>query len=284
MKSLPEISLIDVELIMGFISRARAKAGFDEMKENIRQIGVKMPVGLREVSHLPAAERKRPDGGHYRYQRIWGQGRIEAVRDLGLKKIPAFVFKHDDVKESDIVGMFLNENMIRKPLPWAEKARLVRDEVDGGASKEEVAARFGVTVMHVNKFLRIMSATANGIERDVAAMPMNDAEVLTTMPAEEQAIVVEALRENPERQARDVLRKAKQIADEGRALSTVAIRETLKRVDDDLSALRKSMRVTRLHHSLGPQNLLELLKKPKFRDALKAARVNIGKFEELCQP
>lgn len=281
MKPLPPVTEIDIDDIKDFIQRGRSKAEFEEMKESIRLLGIKQPVAVREISHLPASERKREGGGLFKYQRIWGQGRIQAARELGWKRVPALIFKHEDVKESDIISMFVTENMARKPLPWAEKAQLVADEVKNGAAVEDVAKRFGITVSHTQKFLRIMNGTAKGLRDEVAAMPMNDAEVLTTMPPADQAIVVEVLRENPERQVRDVIRKAKEIVESGAQLSPAGIRASMKRVDEDLAELRKSMKVTRLHHALGCQNLAMLLEQKGFRAALKREGVNVEKFEKL---
>jgi transposase-like protein len=62
-------------------------------------------------------------------------------------------------------------------------------------SVKEVAKRFQVTPYHVDKYRRNLSKTATGLEDEVDTMNMNEAEVLTALPAEDQSLVVGALRE-----------------------------------------------------------------------------------------
>lgn len=273
-----QIHELDVDSIKIFVSRARDKAGFEQMKQSIADVGLKMPIQVRDISERPAAERKRPEGGLYKYELVVGQGRLTAFRELGKRKIPALIVS---APETEIVGRFLAENMIRKPLPWAEKARLVKGEIDAGSTVEEVARKFVITTGHVYKFLRILSKTAKGLEEDVAALPMLEAEQMTTLPPDEQAIVVEVLRESSERQVRDVLRKAKELTETEGTLTKPALEAALRKVDDDLKALRQSLKLARLHHALGVQNLQTLLQDAKFKKALTAAGVNLKRFEEV---
>ena len=43
------------------------------------------------------------------------------------------------------------------------------------------------------------------------------------------------------------------------------------------------MKLIRLHHSLGPQNIAPMLANKQIRTLLKSAGVNIEKFEKLVQ-
>lgn len=277
---MPDVSHVDVDSIKPFVKRSRKAEDFERVKQSIAEVGLKMPIQIRDITTRPADERRRPDGGLYRYELIVGQGRLEAHKELGKKRIAAFIL---DAPEAEIVGRFLAENMIRKPLPWAEKARMVKAEVDAGSTVEQVAARFFITPGHAYKLLRIISKVAHGAEDDFAALPMLEAEALTTLPAEAQAIVVETLRENPERQARDVLKKARQLTESGESLSKTALLKSLDRIQDDLTRVRQSLKLVRLHHSLGPQNILTLLENKRFRKELESAGVNLTRFESLTK-
>lgn len=279
MKTLPtETVLIDVDAIRPFISRARTKAEFEAMTESIRVHGLKVPIEVRDITDEPAESRKRPEGGLYRFELVKGEGRTEAFRVLGKRKIPAYVVK---AKQSEIAGRFLAENMIRKPLPWIEKARLVKAEHDAGKSNVEIAKMLFISQPYVSRLLQVASKTAIGLERDVAAMPFEDARELTELPAPEQQIVVEAWRENPGRQVREIVRKAVQARETDGELTATGLRASMKRVEDELKNIRESMKVTRLHHALGVSNIAVLLKGKKFRAALTAAGVNIARFEEV---
>ena len=273
-----EVQSIDVEAIKVFVSRARDKAGFEEMKASIADVGLKIPIGVRDISRRPLAERKREGGGAYRFELIYGEGRLTAFKELGLKRIPAVV---KDAPEAEIVGMFLAENMIRKPLPWATKAKLVVAEIQSGKTIEEVAKRFIITVGHAAKLARISGQAAKEIEAEIEAMPIASAEMVTTLPEAHQKIVVETLKENPQREVREIVKKAKEITESGQELSKHDLLRSLKRIDEDLKRCRDSMKLTRLHFSLGPANIQTLLDNPKFRKALIAAKVNITKFEEI---
>lgn len=276
----PDVHMLDVDSIKIFVHRSRQKEGFERLKQSIQETGLHMPIQVRDISDRPPSERKKPEGGCYKYELICGQGRLTAFQELERKKIPALIVK---AEQAEVVGRFLAENMIRKPLAWAEKARLVKQELDSGASVDDVVRKFVITPGHVHKLTRIVSKTAQGLEDEVAAMPMNDAEVFTTLPESDQAIVVEVLRENPDRAIREVLKQAREITEAGTELSKLALTQSLKRVDGELSELRKSLKLIRLHHSLGPSNLQTLLSDRKFKRQLVDAGVNLKRFEEVTK-
>ncbi len=277
-----DVQEIPVESIKVFVSRSREDEPFRRMKASIEKEGLKVPIQVRAIDDWPAADRKRPEGGHYRFELICGQGRLEAAKQLGWRKIAALVV---DAPEAEIVGRFLAENMIRRPLPWAEKAKLVKAELDAGLSVEEVASRFFITPRHVEKMQRILSKSAPDLGDEIASMPMNEAEVLTTLPAEDQSIVVEVLREEGalEGNVQAAVAKAKAVRAETGTLSPTALRQSLKRVDSELARVREALKVKRLHASLGPANLKALLDDPAFRKALKAEGVSTAKFEAVTK-
>lgn len=272
---IPEPVMLDVDSIKVFVGRTREIEGFEALKRSIESVGLKMPIQVRDISERPASERKREGGGLYRYELIAGQGRLTAFQELGRKKIPALVM---DVKEVEVVGRFLAENIIREPLPWAVKAKLVQSELDAGRTHEEIAESLSITPKHVAKFERILSKTKLGLEDEVLKMPMNAAEVFTTLPESDQAIVVQVLQETGEKEIQAVVKKAREVKEKDGELSPMALKKSILRVDEDLKRLRERLKITRLHASIGPANLELLLDDPKFRRAAEKAEVPIKKF------
>lgn len=276
-----QIEVVEVTLddIMPFISRARNREKFDRIKASIKKHGLKIPIGLRDITHLPAKDRRREGGGHYKYQLVKGEGRIMAHRELGLPKIKAKVKK---MAEAQMVGEFLAENLIRENLPWTEKAKLVKSDLDAGMSPESATKKYFVTRSHILKFQRILSKTSID-ESELSRMSMQDAEALTALPAEHQTIVMETLRETGNREIQAIVRKARAITEDGKPLSQIALKKSIDRVSEDLKELKSKLVPMRLHWSLGPQNLVALLENPKFKAALKKEGVNLTKFEALTK-
>ncbi len=133
-----QITMIPVDEIKFFVRRSRAAGAYARLKDSIREMGLKIPISVRDISSWPRADRRRQDGGggHYKYELICGQGRLQAFRELGLDKIPAVIH---DVAEVEIVGRFLAENVMRKKLGWVEKAQLIKYDVDCDITPEEIA-------------------------------------------------------------------------------------------------------------------------------------------------
>lgn len=269
---------LDVEAIRPFIERSRGREAFERMKQSMDKHGLKIPIQVRDISDTPAKDRQRPNGGHYRFELIAGQGRLEAAKELAWKKIPAFVI---DAPEAEIVGRFLAENMIRKPLPWVEKARLVKWDLDAGMSVEDVAAKFFVGPKHALKMAKILGKVATDI--DLSDLSLTDADILTTLPADDQLIVVSVLRDTGavEGNVAAAVAKARAIKADGEALSSQALKKSITRVGSELEDLQRKLKVKRLHYAIGPQNVQLLLARPEFAAAIKSARISTEAFESL---
>jgi ParB-like chromosome segregation protein Spo0J len=273
-----EIHEIDPERIRVFVHRKRDQAAFALSVEDTKRRGQIEPGEVRDIRHLPREERKRPNGGYFDYELVVGEGRLLRAKALGVK-FRTFIVSG---KEVDSVGRFLSENLNRVALPWAQKARLVQPLLQSGIEAQEIASRHSLTVGHVLKFKRILDKTATGLEREIDAMPMNEAEEFTSLPPEHQVIVMQAFRETKAGTIRELTKKAKAVAEEqGGELSSVALRKSLERVDEDLKRMRERLKLTRLHWSLAVPNLSMLLDDKKFRKALDAEGVNVAKFEQI---
>jgi len=268
----PQVHEIEVAAIRPLIRRARDKEGFAKLKASLHEVGLKIPIQVRDFG-------RKDDRGH-RYELICGEGRMTAARQLGWEKIPALII-HAEAEE--IAGRFLAENMIRKPLPWAEKGRMIREEMARGATLAEVAKRFFISVPHAHKYVRVLRKSAQDLEDEVAAMPMNDAEVFTTLPARGQKIVLEVARATGA-PIKEVVRKARELTSQhGEGWTKTALEKALRGLDDQLTKVRSRARLLRLHAALGPGNLRVLLRRRDVRQALAAAKISVLQFEDLSE-
>lgn len=272
--TIPDATLIDVDSIKPFVERAREKAGYEGVKATIKRHGLKIPVKVRDITSRHPDKRRRPDGGTYRYELIYGEGRVCAFRDLKIPKIPAHIV---NVAEVDIPGHFLAENKARRRLSWLELARLVKGEFDGGATLKEVCSVYGTQEKHALRLHRII--TRAGSEADLQDLSVADAEVLTALPKKSQTIVMEVMRETGERQIKSIVNKAREIIDRKEELSKTALKQSLSRVREDLRRIREQLKVKRAHDQLAPANLELAFADPFFRAAAIKAGINVEKFE-----
>jgi ParB/RepB/Spo0J family partition protein len=274
--------IIDIPIreIRPFVSRARAQAPFERMTESIGEHGIHRPVWVRKIDKPTAEDKKRG----YKYERIAGEGRILSQRELGRSTVPA-VIKQGDSKEA--VGLFLIENLLRKKQTWQQKAKLIASEVGdqkSAISKQElnrIAKKYFITPAHVAKLLRILQQAAPKVRETLDKLTVEEAETLTSLPATGQEIVIETMTEVGG-QMSDVsvlVAKAKELKRGGVELSKLALKQSLRRVDEDLARLRQSLKLKRLHFSLGPENVRLLLSDPVFRKALDRRGINYKKFE-----
>jgi ParB family transcriptional regulator, chromosome partitioning protein len=263
---------IEVAAIRPLIRRARDKEGFAQLKASMAEVGLKIPIQVRDFG-------RKDEKGH-RYELICGEGRMTAARQLGWEKIPALII---EAAPEEIAGRFLAENMIRRPLPWAEKGRLIREEIARGFTLPEVAKRLFISIPHASKYLRVLRKTAEGLEDEVVSMPMNDAEIFTTLPAKNQKIVMEVIKSTGE-PMRQVIRAARDLQKkEGEGWTKASLEKAIRGIEDDLTKARNRARLLRLHHALGPGNLRVLLRRRDIRNALASAKVSTLQFEETSE-
>ncbi len=274
-----QVHYIDIDSIKTFVSRARPKEGFKRMKQTIKEIGLKIPIQVRDISSWPTAKR-----GRYKYELIVGEGRLKACRELGINKIPALII---DVPESEVVSRFLTENVMRKRLPWQAKARLMKSALDriGTPTKadlEALAARYCVTVPHVAKLVKILRHASPQVQKDIDKLTVEEAEELTSLPARGQDIVIQSMQEAgvDMKEVATVVKKAKNLAEHGTKLSKTALKATFKRDAEALSRINLSLKPVRLHFSNGPENIARLLSDPKYRKLMDSEKIGYARFEE----
>lgn len=266
---------IPIDQIKVFISRAREKAGFQELKASIADVGLLMPIQVRDLG------RRLGDGK--RYELICGEGRLTAAKQLGWEKISALVV---EAEQAEFTGRFLAENMIRKSIPWAQKGRMIKEEMSRGAKMEEVAKRYHISPELAGRYVRVIDKIGQGLEEEISKMPVNDAEVLTKLPAAGQKIVIEIAKETKQ-SIKTVMEKADAIqereGDKWDEASKATLRKALGNAREQLGPIREELRLRRGHYAIGPMNLERILRRPSYRKKLEAAGINLAKAEEAMK-
>jgi ParB family chromosome partitioning protein len=270
---------IDVDAIKFFVRRSRSPGAYSRLKDSIKELGLKQPIHVKDISDWPRSDRRRPDGGEYHYELICGQGRLQAFRDLRFSRIPAIII---DVPETEIVGRFLAENVMRKKLSWYEKAQLVKRDVDAGMRIEAIKEKYFVTTGQVYKYLRILRQASGKLlsQSDIEKLSMNQAEELTSVDAETQEIVVDVLKEEQldASQIKPLVRKAKQLRQSGN-LSKSALKASLRHLQKSLLEIHNRLKLKRLHWTLGPYKLRRLLEQsPELKNVLEEEGVDFSDF------
>src|SRR6266496_1863027 len=270
---------IDVDAIKFFVRRSRSTGAYSRLKDSIRELGLKQPIHVKNISDWPRSDRKRPDRGYYTYELICGQGRLQAFRDLGLPSIPAIII---DVPEHEIVGRFLAENVMRKKLSWYEKAHLVKRDVDAGLTIDDIREKYFITTGQVYKYLRILRQASGKLmsESEIEKLSMNQAEELTSVDAKTQEIVVDVMKEEDldKSQIRPLINKAKQLSKTGN-LSKAELKASLRDLQSALRETHNTLKLKRLHWTLGPYKLRRLLEEsPELRTKLDSEGVDYSDF------
>ena len=113
-----------------------------ELAESIRHIGLVQPVTLKQL----AAER---------YQIISGERRVRAARMAGLRSIPAYIRKVDDI---GMLEMAIVENIQRENLDPIDTALSFQRLIEEcNLTQEEMADRVGKKRSSVANYLRLLN-------------------------------------------------------------------------------------------------------------------------------
>lgn len=157
------VESVPIERINILNPRVRSRRKFQEIVDNIGQIGLKRPITV--------ARRER-DGDVDRYDLVCGQGRIEAFVKLGQSAIPAVVIEAD---EQDCMLRSLVENCARRQYRSIDIMRDVGVLRERGYSDRQIAEKIGVTPEWVNMIANLL---ARGEERlleavDTGLMPIS---------------------------------------------------------------------------------------------------------------
>lgn len=286
---MPEIIYILTDEIKFLIRRDRDRAEFEQLKEAIRDIGVRQPLQVRDISSWKPNDRRRPEGGFYKWEALFGEGRVTAVQELFAetkdprwKTVPAIVL---DVPQGEVLARFLSENLMREDLSWVERAELLRSDINAGMTPAQLAEVHHLTPNHVGKLLRVLKRTSPKILEAVRELTVNEAEPLSRLPHASQEIVVEALKEAGLHgsQTPAVVHLAQEQASRG-TLSKAALVGHITRLRQAVKDQRPAVKMWRLRMAIGPQIYgEELLKDKKLLKMLEEREVNWKPFMEAYQ-
>ena len=275
-----KIVQVPVRDVKFFVRRARGETAYSRLKDSILKVGLKTPVGVRDITDRPESKRKKPGGGFYSYELVYGQGRLQAFRELNFTHVPAVIV---DVSEEEIVGRFLAENMMRRRMGWKEKARLVQHDIEEhGFSLEEVASRYCITVSHAKKYLRVIQgASLKALSKaEDGEFTLGITEKLTTIPREDQDLVIDVMDEND--LDKTAVRHLVDVASRLRKSDGMVLRDSLSAsiadVDSELKKLRSLFKLKRAEYGLGPQNLYKLCDDSEFIALAESKGVEVGHF------
>jgi ParB family chromosome partitioning protein len=116
-----EISMIPIGQICIVNPRYRDQKKFELIVENIKNVGLKMPI---RVSPRTAGEQNG-----FKYDLVCGQGRLEAFKVLGYAEIPAMV---GDLPREELLLCSLVENIARRyPQPMDLLREIERLKAEG---------------------------------------------------------------------------------------------------------------------------------------------------------
>lgn len=282
---MPEIIPIQTDEIKFLIRRERDQTEFAHIKESIRKRGILNPLQVRDITSWPAKDRRRPDGGLYKWEALFGEGRVtaaqklyEETKDKRWRTVPALVL---DVPQGEVLARFLSENLIREDIPWVDRAELLRSDINAGMTPEELAKVHDLSANHIAKLLRVLKQTSPKVMEAVRQLTVNEAETLTRLPHAAQEIVVDSLRETGlhSSQTPAAVRMAQEEVAQGVTLSKAVLVGRIQRLRQVVKDQRALVKLKRLHASLGPQIYgEEILQDKKFLKMLEERKINWRPF------
>jgi ParB family transcriptional regulator, chromosome partitioning protein len=176
------IALIPIEDIHILNPRVRNQIIAEEIRQNIRSIGLKRPITV--------APRKDTKNGK-KYDLVCGQGRIEAFIAAGETEIPAVI---REVSEEDAHIMSLVENIARRNNSALELLQSIKYLKGQGYADDAIAAKTNLGKDYIRGIIRLLEEgeeyLVNAVEK--GRIPLYQA---LNIAAEEDAAVQTALTE-----------------------------------------------------------------------------------------
>ena len=121
---------------------------------SIKKEGLLSPIGVRKKGE--------------KYEVVFGNRRLEAVRKLGIKTIDAIVLTGRQ-KEEDFLLTNLTENIQRQDIsPWEYGRIISKLKNKFGLSNSEIAQRLGVSISRISVAESIYNKTPKEFRSDIA--------------------------------------------------------------------------------------------------------------------
>jgi ParB family transcriptional regulator, chromosome partitioning protein len=149
------ITNIPVQQIRVLNPRTRSKRQKQAMLESIAAVGLKKPITVSRRAH--------PDQSG-QFDLVCGQGRLEAVQDLGHDTIPAHIV---DRAQDECLVMSLVENVARRNHSTLELLRDIQSVRSAGYPDSVVAEKLGLSVAYLENLIFLID---HGEERLINAV------------------------------------------------------------------------------------------------------------------
>lgn len=158
MAALPaqRVEMIPVERITVVNPRVRNRRTFEEIVDNIAEIGLKRPITV--------SLRVTDDGPFY--DLVCGQGRLEAFKSLGQAEVPALVVTADP---DDCLIASLVENCARRQHRAIDLLQDIGGMKERGYSDPEIARKTGLSYEYVHAVVRLLQRGEDRLLRAVEA-------------------------------------------------------------------------------------------------------------------
>lgn len=255
---------IPVEQIEPVFRRARGKEGWEGLKASMKDNGLRMPVGVIDTGRVNAQGT--------RYKLVYGEGRTLAASSLGWSTIPARIL--GKMSDTQFAGRFFNENVLRTNIPWAQKGRIIKDEMKAGRDIEEIADDLHIGVDLAKRYVAVLDKTAPELEESVSRMGVNVAERLTKLPAAGQKMVMAEVAAS-KLDVVEVTKKAEELQAKGEGWTQAALHKAIRATKETLATAIEKRKVASKYYAIGPQNIAKALKTPALAKAMKAAGITI---------
>ncbi len=197
-----DVRLIPMSCVYVVNPRERNKQKFQQIVANISRIGLKKPITVR----------KRKDG---KYDLVCGQGRLEALKQLGETMVPAIV---REVSTEDALLMSLVENLARKKPSSMDTVRHLAALKERGNNITEIARKTGMSRSSVNHLIILYEHGEEALLSavDAGRISLSAAMAISHSKSEDvQAALTKAVEEG--KITHSELRRARGIADTRRA-------------------------------------------------------------------
>jgi len=153
------LQMVPVAMIDVLNTRERNRKVFHEIVSNIKSIGIKKPITV--------TPRTQQDG-NTRFLLVCGEGRLNALKELGEEAIPAVVV---DVADEEAYLMGLVENVARRRYRPIELFSGIAQLLAGGYDTKAIAAKTGLTLKYVQGIIMLMQ---RGEERLLVGVSRGD--------------------------------------------------------------------------------------------------------------
>lgn len=176
-----QVQLVNIDDIHILNPRVRNQKIFQDIRENIQNVGLKRPITITKSSG--ASDKS--------YDLVCGQGRLEAFIANGETKIPAIIV---DASEEKALIMSLVENLARRQHNGLELLKGIGILYEKNYSGKQIAQKTGLSADYINQIIKLIERgeerLLNAVEK--GRMPLNVAVKISLSPGEEQKALQEA--------------------------------------------------------------------------------------------